>query len=479
MKVVFIQKDTFAKTSIMALSAVLKAAGHETEVVIDCLEKDSVMATIASQPDIIAFSINIYEAIWMRETGTKLKQQFAGPIICGGPHPTYLPELTLREEYLDAVCRGEGEDALLDYVNAIENGAETTGIANFWVKKDGQVHENELRPLREDLDSLPFWDRAIYDKYPVFRTSHGGVMYHYAVMASRGCLYDCTFCINSAFKRMYRNKGKIFRRRSVENVIEELKEIKQRNVKQIDFEDDTLSLPPREWINDLLKRYAEEIRIPFQAQTSANLVDEDLVRRLKEANCHTMSMGIESGNEHFRKNAYRKHVSDEDIKRAAHLFRKYGLKFQTFNMAGAPDETLDMVYETYDLNLSIKPDLVRCTFLHPIPETEIYDYAVSKGLIDEASYLNEIGDHWVFISTIDKLNPGREMANLQQLMGPGVMLRLPRHLVAFMAKLPLGKIYRLLLAVSFLVGFYRINTVSLPYFLKLSVTHYARDVLTK
>ncbi len=476
---IFVQQDTFAKTSIMALSAVLKESGYECEVIIDCLEKDVIEATLKAKPDIIAFSINIYEAPWMKEVGTKLRQRFTGPIICGGPHPTYLPELVIKENYLDAICMGEGEGALLDYVSAIESGADTTGIANFWVKQDGRIHENELRPLLEDLDSLPFWDRAIYDKYPVFRVSHGGVMYHYAFMASRGCLYDCTFCINSAFKRMYRNKGKIFRRRSVDNVIEELKAIKKRNVKQIDFEDDTLSLPPREWVNDLLKRYAEEIRIPFQAQTSANLVDEDLVRRLKEANCHTMSMGIESGNEHFRKNAYRKHVSDEDIKRAACLFKKYNIRFQTFNIAGSPGETLDMVLQTYELNREIKPDLARCTFFHPFPKTELYDYAVSNGIIDETSYLQEISQHSPFTSTTNKLKPEREIANLQHLIGPGVMLHLPKWIVAFMAKLPLEKLYRLLLAGSFLIGFYRINTVSLPYFLKLSITHYARDVMKK
>ncbi len=477
MKVVFLQKDTFAKTSIMALSAVLKKAGHECDVMIDCLEKDVIAATLEGKPDIIAFSINIYETPWMSKIGNEIRQRFTGPIICGGPHPTYLPEMAIQESYLDAICMGEGEEALLDFVSAIENGTDTKGIANFFVKDNGEIYRNELRPLEEDLDSLPFWDRVIYDKYPPFQVSHGGVLYHYAIMASRGCLYDCTFCVNTAFKRMYRNKGKVFRRRSVANVIEELKEIKERNIKQIDFEDDTLSLPPREWVNEFLQKYGEEIRIPFQAQTSANLVDENLVQRLKQANCHTMSMGIESGNEHFRRNTYRKHVSDADIRRAASLFKKYDIRFQTFNIAGAPGETLDMIFQTYEINRQIKPDLVRCTFFHPIPGTELYDYSVANGLINETSYLQEISHHSAFTSTTSELKPTREIGNIHHLIGPGVMLRMPRWLVAFLVKLPFGKLYRLLLAMSFVVGFYRINTVSLPYFLKLSITSYAKDVL--
>lgn len=479
MKIVFIQRDTFAKTSIMALSAVVKKAGHECDVVITCLEKDPVKAALEAEPDIIAFSINIYEVPWMASIGPLLRQSFAGPIICGGPHPTFLPELTIREPYLDAICLGEGEEAIIDYINAIAGGTDTASIPNIYSKRGNEIFRNDLRPLIEDLDSLPFWDRAIYDKYPVFRVSHGGVMYHFAIMTSRGCLYDCTFCINSAYKKMCQDKGTFFRRRSVSSVIEELKSMKRHypKIKQIDFEDDSFMLPPREWVSDFMARYATEIKIPFQMQTSANLLNEELVGKLKKANCHTVSMGIESGNEEFRRNIFNKHVSNSQIRDAAFLVRKQGIRFQTFNIIGCPGETLDMAMETYELNKEIRPDLTRCTFFHPYPGTQLYHRAVAEGLIDEDRYYREIGHHSAFIGTLPELNPGPEMLRLQQLMGPGVMLRWPGWLVRSLVKVPLGRIYRILLALSFLVGFYRINSVSLPYFLRLSFTSYASDVL--
>ncbi|MFO8009234.1 MAG: radical SAM protein [Dehalococcoidia bacterium] len=477
MKITFLQKDIFARPAIMALSAVLRKAGHECDVIIGCIEKDITGAALDNEPDVIAFSLNSYEANWMNKVGKELRQRFNGTIICGGPHPTSFPEQTIQEEYLDAICVGEGEEALPEFLAALENDENTTGVANFLVKKDGQIFINDVRPLIEDLDLLPFWDRDIYEKYPAFRVSHGGALYHYSIMASRGCLYDCSFCLNSTYKKLYRDKGTFFRRRSVYSVIEELKELKGRNVKQVDFLDETFTLPPRSWLDDFLRRYRDEIAIPFKMQTTANLLNDDLMAKLKEANCHTISMGIESGNEHYRKHVLRKHVSDSEILTAAALARKYGINFQCFNMAGCPGETLEMVFQTYDLNRKIKPDLVRCTFFHPIPGTELYNHSVSCGLIDEPSYIDSLGHKWPFFNPTIKMDNMRRISNLQKLMGPCITLRFPRWLTIFLTGLPLTRLYRLMLGVNFVIGFYKIDNISLPYLVRLSVKHYARDVM--
>lgn len=144
-RVVFIQKDVFAKPGVMALSAVLKSAGFDCRVVVADLDRDVVRAVLKLEPDVVAFSITTGGYPFMKEVGTRLRETYDKPIICGGPHPTFYPEV-IHDPYLDALCQGEGDDAILAFLQALQNGDPTETIPNLWVKKDGTIHKMRSGP---------------------------------------------------------------------------------------------------------------------------------------------------------------------------------------------------------------------------------------------------------------------------------------------------------------------------------------------
>lgn len=162
LKVLFISTAPriYLNMGIMQLSSMLKSAGHSCKLAFSA-DKDLLEGIEAYSPGIIAISYSSFYARRTIQTIREIKRQFDIPIILGGPHPTYYPDI-IDEEGMEIICRGEGEHALLEIVNKMEGGEDTTRIKNLWVKKDGKIFKNDLRPLVEDLDSLPFPDREIF-----------------------------------------------------------------------------------------------------------------------------------------------------------------------------------------------------------------------------------------------------------------------------------------------------------------------------
>ncbi len=475
MKVLFIQKDVFAKPAIMSLSAVLKKGGHDCGLLVDDLEKDVAGSAIKIKPDIIAFSITTGEYSWMKETGSAIRKKFDRAIICGGSHPTFYPDV-INDSYLDAVCVGEGETALAEYVNTLQSGGNAASVRNFIVKKDGKIFKNGLRPLIDDLDSLPFYDREIYAKYNLYKNSNDSILFHNVVITSRGCPYKCAFCFNKLYNELYRGKGCFFRRRSVSHVINELKEMtKDKQLSFLSIEDDSFLIPPREWINEFLEEYKAEINIPFKILTPANLIDGEIVRKLKAANCYSVKIGVETGNEEYRIKVLNKKTTNAEIISASRLIKKFGLRLQTYNMMGCPGETLDMALETYQLNRIIGADFVWCSLLNPYPGTEIYNYALNKGCLEESFDFEKIGYSY-FIDTPIKLEHKRQIMNLQKVLYPAVLLRLPAEIMRILIKLPLSKIYNKLFGLGFFIGLYRINKIGFLSLLRLSLSKFIKYI---
>ncbi|MHA1278275.1 MAG: B12-binding domain-containing radical SAM protein [Candidatus Helarchaeota archaeon] len=477
MKVLFLQRDIWGKLSIMLLSAILKKAGHKCDVLVDDLEENLVEKALKINPDIIAFSISVNEITWMQKVGTQLRVKFKKLIICGGPCATIYYDEILNEEFLDIICIGEGDEAILELVNTINEKGDITNIKNLIVKQDGKIYKNDVRPLISDLDSLPFLDRTIYDRYAFFRNPKNIFFtLKNLVMTSRGCPYNCTFCFNKQYNEIYKGKGKIFRRRSVSNVIEELRIIKQQYPKYdfITFPDDIFLMPPRTWVNNFLERYQMEINIPFSCSTRANLLDEDLVKRLQSANCYSIRLGIESSNDYIRNTIFKKGIKLKQIIRSSYLIKKYGIKLQTYNILGAPTETLKTALETYELNRKIRPTCARCHPLFPYPKTEIYEYALKNNYLEEEINIKKMNYLSLRpMSILIKLKNKEEIDNLQKIFSFGVLFNLPPKLVKFLIKLPLSKFKNLFFGVSLIsiLGLIQIYHLSIRNSLKVALSY--------
>ena len=159
MKILFLYRYEYIEPiGIMALSSFLKQNGHECFFVDLVLEKDYLKVIQNIKPDIIAYSITTGKHVYYQQVNLKLKEKFNFNAIFGGPHTTFFPEF-IEEKGVDVICRGEGEYPLLEFAEALQLQKDYRGIKNLWVKKDGKIYRNEVRPLIEDLDSLPFIDR--------------------------------------------------------------------------------------------------------------------------------------------------------------------------------------------------------------------------------------------------------------------------------------------------------------------------------
>lgn len=396
MKVLFFHRNA-EWLGIEYLSSILKKTGHDTRLIFDPgsgdieykfktldrvfdLSEKMVRKAQLYNPDLIAFSCltNLYP--WVTRMARLIKQRMNVPIIVGGIHPTILPEFVIKNPDIDMLCIGEGEEALKELLASMQAGKVDYSIKNIWFKKDGGVIRNPLRPLIQNLDSLPFPDKDIFRKYRCFSAR----LY---VMTGRGCPYQCTYCFNSYYRKLLCNGTTSYiRRRSVENVIDELKLFKSKyNIKEVFFYDDIFTINDA-WIKNFAKAYKDKIKLPFKILVHPQAVQEETMRLLKDAGCIYVDIGIESGCEGLRRKLLKRNMNNHDIVDTARILKKVGIKFCTLNIVGFPTETRQQMWETYELNDKIKPDGTIVSIFYPFPKTELADYCLENGYLAKEDY---------------------------------------------------------------------------------------------
>ena len=261
------------------------------------------------------------------------------------------------------------------------------GLPNLaWADEAGQVHRNALRPYYEPLDRLPALDWSIFDPRH-FRKPYDGNMYvggdH---MICWGCPYSCTYCINDAYRDLYRDAGGHYLRRySVERIIDELRQLVDNwGVTFFKFHDEDFCLKPMDYFRTLARAYRDQIGIPFTAMANARNVSPEKVKLLKEMNCVSVSVGIEAANEHLRRDILKRRETREEIVRGVHRLRDAGIRTSGFNMIGIPHETRETILETIELNREAGVDCADTGFFYPLAGTELYELSVAEGLFDPA-----------------------------------------------------------------------------------------------
>lgn len=381
-KIVFLQRDGYEAFGPMYLSAALKARGHEADIVIESEEGGAFLAAMAAaKPDVVAFSIMSGLHEWAADTAQKVKARLDVPVIAGGTHCTFFPEF-LNQPGIDAICRGEAEDALPDFMDALAAGRDGSEVPGFHVKTCSGVVCNDLYPLHSDLDQILPPDRMLYTKrYPGLASGTGA-----EVMAARGCPYNCSFCYNKMIRQMYKGKGTYVRRHTPERLVSEivaLRELRGKRLRYLSFVDD-LFVQDRSWLEKFLALYTRQVGLPYMSSVRANLTDEPLVALLARSGCGMVSFGVESGDEELRNTVLDKHISEKQIRNTASLLTKYGIRFSTFNMFNLPGETLAKARATLKLNQQMGPlNYPWSGLLQPYRGTGVYDLALSAGLISQ------------------------------------------------------------------------------------------------
>ena len=440
-KIIFLQNILYEYLGTMYISASLKKVGHDCDILVKGYDKNIVKSAIESDADIIAFSCATGLHKWALKIAKEIKKKTDKLILFGGPHPTFFPEV-INKPQVDIICRGEGEEAIVDLANSLDQKKEITKIKNLWVKKHGKVYKNEVRSLVGNLDKIEMPDRELYySKYKFLRTNSRKPFF-----TTRGCPYDCTFCFNHSFMKLYQGKGKCVRRRSIKDVIEEIKQVKDKYpLKTVYFQDDTFILD-HQWIKKFTKEYKKEINLPFICLIRANLVNEDIIKNLQKGGCEQVFFGIETGNDDLRNKVLKKGVTNKQIIQAAKLLKKYKIKFKTYNILGLPGETLENAFETVRINRQIKSDYPWCSLLQPYPGTEIYNQLIKTGDITKSFSPDDIKQSF-FSNT--NVTYKREMINLQKLFFYAVKFPSLEPLIKKLIKLKPNKLFDL----AFWIGY--------------------------
>lgn len=436
MKLLFLSFDYLTQPmGIASLAAALSRTGHQAEVVaLDDTARQKLLLR-NFQPDILCLSLISGQHPLFLERARQIKTAYPHlRVLAGGPHPTFYPEC-INEDCIDAVCRGEGDIALPAFVDALEQtGAIPEKTANWWIKlPDGSISRNDVAPLINNLDLLPYPDRRIFDR--ACPDTQPATVY---IMASRGCPFNCNYCFNHAYRELYKERGVMCRRRSVNNVVAEIKHLRQRYpLQMIVFQDDTFNLD-KNWVQNFARRYADEIGLPFHCHLRADLLDEETAYFLKLAGCFSVKLGLEAGREAVRNGILKRGMSLEQFKNACVLLRHNGIRFATENILGVPGTTLGDDLLTYAINRNIRPHYSFATLLQVYPRTGMAEYVRKLGLATPQDVqLPETFYEDSPLAITDKDKRGR----LRAIFALSVSLNLPVALVRALIALPLRSLY--------------------------------------
>ena len=439
MNVLFVAHiSSFYQLGVMYLSSILKFFGHKSRLV-DINYRSIRNELKKGTYDTVAFSVPTIHYGRILPIIRKIKQEYNTILILlGGPHPTFVPSI-IEESSIDGVCIGEGEYAFLELLNKYQAKKSIKDVKNWWIKEDGKIFRNSVRNLIDDLDQLPFPDYKLYkhDFPPDSRFKY--------VLTSRGCPYHCSYCSLPLYRELYQGKGKILRKRSVENVIEEISEISVISpTDYISFVDDLFPLTDREWLEDFARRYTKEIKIPFSCRIRADLIDLERTKLLKEAGCEYACLGIESGNEYIRNTIMKHNLSEEAIVRASEIINSQGIKLITFNIIGAPGSSLKNEMETIRLNIKCNPHGAGAFFFEPCPKIELTEKAIQMNLFD-GNFL-DLSYKWKFYRRKPMLifhnrKEARQIENLHHLFTLCIKFPFLLPILPWLINLPLGWLY--------------------------------------
>jgi len=193
----FLQNYLTEYLGTLGVCSYLKSKGHQAEVAVAGSPKQVRRELARKHPDVVGLYSSIGNLTWVISTLEEIRGNRTNgrPLtIVGGPHPTFFPEV-IGDWPVDILCRGEGEGAVTDLGDRLDAGEGWSDVANLWVRgDDGKVVCNDVRPLVEDLDTLPPPDRSLYRRYPFL-----GKASTKEFITGRGCPYDCTYCMNQRF----------------------------------------------------------------------------------------------------------------------------------------------------------------------------------------------------------------------------------------------------------------------------------------
>lgn len=336
------------------------------------------------KPNILAVSANSLEYELFCELIEGVQFMKSKPfIIVGGVHATIAPDDVIKDPHIDALCIGEGEKAWEEFLFKFKTGQDITTIKNLWVKTISGIKKNPQRPLlsEEELWEIHL-DFSYFDERHFMKPFDGKIYRRCQIELSRGCPYSCSYCVNSAFKDIYKGLGKWFRICPFDNFQEGVKRLVQLDCEMLQLQDECFFSVPYHILEKFCKWYGKEIKLPLLLQTRPESVTEEKVKLVADMGVPVqISCGVESGSERILRKICNRHTTLKQIRNAFKIIKKYKLRSNAYTMIGFPTETREEVFKTIFLIREIKPDVSVMSVFFPFKGVPLRKFCIENGYI--------------------------------------------------------------------------------------------------
>jgi radical SAM superfamily enzyme YgiQ (UPF0313 family) len=385
-----------------------KYSSHSIEVLDAIVEKITSYEVLEEyvrqkNPDVVGIQMMTFtarDALLTARTVKKIDKNI--PVIVGGPHPNIYMNETIVFDEVDIIVLGEGEKVFTDLVNRLSSGKDIMDMPGIAAKQNGKLVINDQKGFIEDLDSLPFPARNLtpYKKYYSILGKHST---YTTMISSRGCPYKCLFCDRAYY-------GKIYRKRSAQNVIQEMEECNKMGIQEIDFQDDIFTLK-KSRVHEICDHLiSNRSKLKWNARARIDSVDRELLKKMSEAGCQRLYFGIEAGTPEIQK-VLRKNIDLEQAKQGFKWSKDFDISTLAYVIIGSPEETKDHIYRTIKYTKELKADYAHIGIMTPFPHTDLYSLGLEKEVFNdywkqyaENPFMDFTPRQWNEILSTDELN---------------------------------------------------------------------------
>ena len=321
---------------------------------------------------------------------SRIKERFDIPVICGGAYTSMFPKYFL-DKGAEFIIRTDGEKAIVKLCDCLRTGEDYSAIPNLGFMKDGEAVVNDIGDVLHQLDE--YGAPVINSKNACFIENDKLVegdpqlsTMSYETVASRGCPFNCSYCCCSNLRKLLPKGTPPVRFRSVQSVIDELKEAKKqlKRLVFIHFYDEVFPRK-KEWVDEFCREYKKHIDLPFTIWTHPGMVDKDMLIQLRKVGLMEVIMGIQSGSPYIRREVFHRKETQEDIVQATKAISDAGVFWASYDfMLQHPFESIEHLKETYYLVKQLHGRYeLQLHGLNFLPGTDIVPKAIEAGYFTE------------------------------------------------------------------------------------------------
>lgn len=337
------------------------------------------------QPDLIGLSVvepTLFLGMRLLDSVRSIVKKNNIIIVLGGVFTILAPETVTGYDMIDYISIGEGEKSFVELCRGIEGKKDILSIDGFWINNGGDWKKNN-RPALVDIDSLPIMDFTIFHDSFLNKPMMGKLYRTISIEITRGCPYHCSYCADSSLRVLFKNSGSWYRKKSYEKLDKEMNDYVEKYHPEFVYimSESFLAGNP-----DRIKGFAEtykEYSIPFWFNTRPEDINEEKIKLIKEIGCKRISIGLEHGNEVFRKKYLNRDYTNERFMKTCDILKEYDISFSVNVILGLPFETRELVFDSIEILKKVKPDGISTHIFSPYHGSFLRELSVKSGFIDE------------------------------------------------------------------------------------------------